>query len=1553
MLSSRTKLHNCSSPLKLKRPKLSRRPRRLRVESLERRELLSFLVTNTDDTGPGSLRTAIENANRLPTSTDIFFEISAKDRNFLDVDGDRSGDVFVINLNSPLPQITNRNGVAILGNSQTTHTGNSNETGPEVVVNAQRLGIGTSVFDFQSDDNRLTHIAIENAVGNALRFNGDHNVVSDTFVGVKPDGVSAAGGGNGVVVIGNDNSIERNVFAFNASNAIQVQSGERNSLRSNRFFGNGNRIELGRDGANANDLQDVDTGSNQLQNFPQLLSHRTWFGVSLVSAQLNSVPNSEFTIEYHGQLVADAPPTFFDSQSVTTNAAGVANFTFAVPDPLGLDYFYQGLAIDSDGNTSEFSSAIRLPELEQDSITGGGPYRITAGDSLRLNAATSAVFTQALWDLDNDGQYDDADGLDPIVPWERLIDLALATEESHKIGIALETPNGPLHTFADLFIENATPTIEDIEIVGDLFEGEEITLRGRIVDPGDDFWMAKVRFPDTTIAQQEVAADGLFEFKYTAADEIIGNFTLKIRDALFAIATEAIPVAIENRAPLAELSIDPIRAFVDDLLTATVQVSDPGDDRVDLRLDFGDGSPVLGNRTQDSAEFAFEHRYSAPGSYNVVATATDEDGSVTITQQMVSVENVIPTVAISVDSDQLFEGNFVRGEVIISDSSNESWRLAVDYGDGLSQTFDTTTPAHPFNHRYRDNGEYAILWTATDESGATTTQSQTIRVQNVAPIIAVDGFPVSLSEGDWFQTSFEISDFGLDSLTAQVELNGVPFGPVQSVENGSVHELEHRFLEAGDYQFKIIGEDDDGGRQTIQLPVKVKNIAPSIQLLDNEFVIREGESIQVPLEITDRGDSQWTLVAESEGKIQTWESSSTTTGFSSWTFDEAGQYLIDLRITDDDAASQIRTLRVLVENIVPAINLPTSWITIWEGENYVVPISIDDAGDSNWNVAITGPGTSIEMESTTDLLDFETPALSNAGTYEFAFTVTDDDGDSSRGLVSIHVVNHAPVTSLVSPPNNQTRLLEGEISTLQIDIDDPGDVEWLVSIDFGDGSPNVVFNTISESLTIPHRYVDVGDFDVSITISDDDQSTARHSAIVSVASIAPILTVVGEASTYFENEVFRSLIRIERTVTDTVDLAIDFGDGTPLQYYQSLNQPTLLLQHRYTNVGQYQISIVAIDDDDDSVEAQTLAEIGNMAPALQLNTGATTITLGEMFSSNIFVTDPGQSPLDVRIDFGDGKQYLAKHDSNTKFDLDHMFSTPGTYEVMAVGTDQHGASSTQFTTVVVEPMPLPIVAALPVPTKTNFTPPNSVSNNILNRHKTIIGVFPSEPLVQVSIDLPTALQVQAAKEQTNAGAKGQENDTEKSTDVADPSSKGVADTSSTGNEESSRNESDARLSNSATSNSEPLNESNPNLVAQQVRPGFTDRPQGIHRSQTLGNSNTSIPSNATAVIETPANLGPTNLIETSLVVAAAAQVAGPVASLVNSINSAVTQLIQPVVNFAQKALSSFASATRLSQLASSVDGWFRSRRRKRKVKRGDHRDTRRDLIELAQGLNDE
>ncbi|MFO0890051.1 MAG: hypothetical protein U0790_13040, partial [Isosphaeraceae bacterium] len=88
-----------------------RRQRRPELEFLEDRRLLStYYVQNTNDSGPGSLRWAIEQGNDDATPADIFFNIPASDSPLLNdpvLGFDPVSQNWTITLLTPLPVITN------------------------------------------------------------------------------------------------------------------------------------------------------------------------------------------------------------------------------------------------------------------------------------------------------------------------------------------------------------------------------------------------------------------------------------------------------------------------------------------------------------------------------------------------------------------------------------------------------------------------------------------------------------------------------------------------------------------------------------------------------------------------------------------------------------------------------------------------------------------------------------------------------------------------------------------------------------------------------------------------------------------------------------------------------------------------------------------------------------------------------------------------------------------------------------------------------------------------------------------------------------------------------------------------------------------------------------------------------------------------------------------------------------------------------------------------------------------------------------------------------
>ena len=129
-------------------------------------------------------------------------------------------------------------------------------------------------------------------------------------------------------------------------------------------------IDLASAGASANQASNPVSGPNQLQNYPQL-TQAARAGAnnssSTISGTLHSAPSSAYRIDVYYSLSCDntAPgrgraDIFFGRSTVTTNAAGDANFSFnlTLPIPGLLLGVVAATATSATGDTSEIGNCI-------------------------------------------------------------------------------------------------------------------------------------------------------------------------------------------------------------------------------------------------------------------------------------------------------------------------------------------------------------------------------------------------------------------------------------------------------------------------------------------------------------------------------------------------------------------------------------------------------------------------------------------------------------------------------------------------------------------------------------------------------------------------------------------------------------------------------------------------------------------------------------------------------------------------------------------------------------------------------------------------------------------------------------------------------------------------------------------------------------------------------------------------------------------------------------------------------------------------------------------
>jgi CSLREA domain-containing protein len=201
-----------------------------------------------------------------------------------------------------------------------------------------------------------------------IRINGPSNVVQGNIIGTKIDGISPLGNtGDGVTVqqsfnlIGGVDPGAGNIIAFNGGSGVLVSAGTNNAILGNSIFSNTNlAVDLGTLGVTPNDFADVDSGPNNLQNFPLLSAARNIGASTILEGTLNSRSNTSYRIEFfsntncHSSGNGDGR-TFLNATTTTTDGSGNATFSFTHPIPVTAGLKITATATDPNNNTSEFS----------------------------------------------------------------------------------------------------------------------------------------------------------------------------------------------------------------------------------------------------------------------------------------------------------------------------------------------------------------------------------------------------------------------------------------------------------------------------------------------------------------------------------------------------------------------------------------------------------------------------------------------------------------------------------------------------------------------------------------------------------------------------------------------------------------------------------------------------------------------------------------------------------------------------------------------------------------------------------------------------------------------------------------------------------------------------------------------------------------------------------------------------------------------------------------------------------------------------------------------
>ena len=196
------------------------------------------IVTNTNDSGEGSLRQAMADADENPGADSVVFNIPASDPGYNSTTG-----VWTIQLTAALEEVLN-DSMIIDGATQTISQGDNNPQGPEIEIS------GTGAVDYglvlSGHSNTVKNLIVNGFLQGGIFIKGHHNKVTGSFIGCDASGTQPVPNGYGIqivygakhTIIGGNTAEKRNLISGNRFHGIMIAaSGTDSTLIQGNFIG--------------------------------------------------------------------------------------------------------------------------------------------------------------------------------------------------------------------------------------------------------------------------------------------------------------------------------------------------------------------------------------------------------------------------------------------------------------------------------------------------------------------------------------------------------------------------------------------------------------------------------------------------------------------------------------------------------------------------------------------------------------------------------------------------------------------------------------------------------------------------------------------------------------------------------------------------------------------------------------------------------------------------------------------------------------------------------------------------------------------------------------------------------------------------------------------------------------------------------------------------------------------------------------------------------------------------------------------------------------------